>query len=288
MLNGAMSDAQLLAVNREADWKWAITSEDEWYKAAYHKNDGVSGNYFDYPTSSNSVPSNQMIDPDPGNNATYFNNGYTIGHLGAAEVGAHENSNSPYGTFDQGGNVWEWNEAVLPFGQRGVRGECYGGSFVKMHASVRWYGGVSDLYVPSLECSDVGFRVSGAEHDGDGVPDWRDNCPMTFNQDQADEDKDGVGDACDACLCTLEGVDVGLDGCPVGECHKPKMDTNGDLHIDANDFDAFSACYNGPTNLVSGDCLCVDTNGDQYVDANDFDMFSACYNGPANLPRCTE
>jgi len=29
-LNGATSDAALMAVNREADWKWAITSEDEW------------------------------------------------------------------------------------------------------------------------------------------------------------------------------------------------------------------------------------------------------------------
>jgi hypothetical protein len=25
-------------IQRNADWKWAITSEDEWYKAAYHKN----------------------------------------------------------------------------------------------------------------------------------------------------------------------------------------------------------------------------------------------------------
>ena len=51
-LNGATSNAGLTAVNREADWKWAIPTEDEWYKAAYHKNDGVTGNYFKYPTSS--------------------------------------------------------------------------------------------------------------------------------------------------------------------------------------------------------------------------------------------
>lgn len=43
-LNGAMTRSQLQAVNRNADWNWAITSEDEWYKAAYHKNDGVTGN----------------------------------------------------------------------------------------------------------------------------------------------------------------------------------------------------------------------------------------------------
>ena len=47
-LNGGTSHAALLAVSRKADWKWAITGEDEWYKAAYHKSDGVTGNYFDY------------------------------------------------------------------------------------------------------------------------------------------------------------------------------------------------------------------------------------------------
>ena len=30
-------------IQRSADAKWAVTSEDEWYKAAYHKNDGVTG-----------------------------------------------------------------------------------------------------------------------------------------------------------------------------------------------------------------------------------------------------
>ena len=38
-----MTVAQVMAVNREADWKWAIPTEDEWYKAAYHKNDGDHG-----------------------------------------------------------------------------------------------------------------------------------------------------------------------------------------------------------------------------------------------------
>jgi len=42
-LNGATSDAQLLDVVREDDATWVIPSEDEWYKAAYHKNDGVTG-----------------------------------------------------------------------------------------------------------------------------------------------------------------------------------------------------------------------------------------------------
>ena len=124
-LNGAMTDAELLAVVREADAIWFIPSEDEWYKAAYHYNDGVTGNYWDYPTGTDAGPSNDLIDPDPGNNATFYGypGDFTIGSpYYRTEVGAHENSDSPYGTFDQGGNVFEWNEAVLSGSYRGVRG----------------------------------------------------------------------------------------------------------------------------------------------------------------------
>jgi formylglycine-generating enzyme required for sulfatase activity len=154
-LNGATSDAALLAVIRETDWKWAITSEDEWYKAAYY--DGSGSTYFDYPTSSNSLPSNDLIDPDPGNNATFYDDGYTIGGpYYRTEVGAHENSDSPYGTFDQGGNVWEWNEAVLYGSYRCVRGGSFDsfGLDYRLHASFR--GG----HYPSFEYFAFGFRVS--------------------------------------------------------------------------------------------------------------------------------
>ena len=155
-LNGATTGAALTAVTRKLNWKWAIPSEDEWYKAAYHKNDGVTGNYFDYPTSSDSVPSNVLGNPtDPGNNATYDNGGYTIaGPYWRTEVGAHENSDSPYGTFDQGGNVWEWNEAVFGESYRGLRGGSFLNDGSPLHASYRYY------FSPAFEGYLAGFRVS--------------------------------------------------------------------------------------------------------------------------------
>jgi formylglycine-generating enzyme required for sulfatase activity len=164
-LNGAMGTETLQAVKRIADasraqWKkyYFIPTEDEWYKAAYHKNDGVTGHYFDYPTGSDGLPSNVLGNPtDPGNNATFYSNGWTLGSPSyRTEVGDHENSDSPYGTFDQGGNVWEWNEAIAFYGSfRGLRG----GSFYVndddfVHAAFRF------SHDPTLEIGSFGFRVS--------------------------------------------------------------------------------------------------------------------------------
>ena len=154
-LNGATSNEALLAVTRKAGWKWAITSEDEWYKGAYHKNDGATGNYWDYPTSSDSTPSNDLIDPDPGNNANFYQDGYTIDTpYWRTEVGEFENSESPYGTFDQGGNIWEWNEAIIESSYRGLRGGSFDNDLDVLHASLR------SSYYPTYEVITLGFRVS--------------------------------------------------------------------------------------------------------------------------------
>jgi len=158
-LNGATTDAALNAVSRELDWRWAITSEDEWYKAAYHKNDGMTGNYFDYPTSSNTAPGQDMADAS-GNNANYYTAPYVYpidSGKCTTVAGEFQNSDSPYGTFDQGGNVWEWNEALLYGVSRGLRG----GSFVygddySLRASTRY-----DFY-PPYDYYLIGFRISEA------------------------------------------------------------------------------------------------------------------------------
>ena len=41
---------------RHKDAYYCLPSEDEWYKAAYHENDGATANYWDYATGSNSAP----------------------------------------------------------------------------------------------------------------------------------------------------------------------------------------------------------------------------------------
>ena len=61
-----------------------------------------------------------------------------------------------YGTFDQGGNVMEWNDAVVDENQRGVRGGAYDYGFD--HLQSNFTNGVS--LNPVQEFDDVGFRVA--------------------------------------------------------------------------------------------------------------------------------
>lgn len=138
-----------------------VPSEDEWYKAAFY-DPAKSGEmrYWDYPTRSNLVPSN-VFDPNGTNNANYHdedgtgNGGYTIGApYYRTEVGTFTNSPSAYGTFDQGGNVWEWTEASFHSGSfRGIRGGGYYNSGSLLFAAVR------PMYEPTSAASDSGFRL---------------------------------------------------------------------------------------------------------------------------------
>ncbi len=106
-----------IAFARQPGPRFVIPTENEWYKAAYHdKNVGLAASYFDYPTGTNSVPGTDATEAtNAGNNANYRID-FGVYALGPpyyrTEVGEYQLSDSPYGTFDQGGNVWEWNETM--------------------------------------------------------------------------------------------------------------------------------------------------------------------------------
>ena len=169
-LNGAMTNGELIAIVREDDATWVIPSEDEWYKAAYHYNDGVTGNYWDYPTGSNMAPSSEA---PPGTDMTngsanYYGSDWAIGPpYYRTEVGAYDEkpSDSPCGTFDQGGNLWEWNEAVLNGPYRGVRGGSFSYYGERLHAGFRDYGDI-----PAYESDFIGFRVAEVSEPGSDIP----------------------------------------------------------------------------------------------------------------------
>ena len=126
-----------------------VPSENEWYKAAYYH--PIAGLYYDYPTGTNAVTGCVAPGSDTGNSANCFPYAYP-GSL--TDVGAYALSDSPSGTFDQGGNVWEWHEQIKSGSFRGLRG----GAWIVYPSYLA--AGSSDYDFPSAEGSFVGFRVA--------------------------------------------------------------------------------------------------------------------------------
>lgn len=185
LLGGAPLPSNGSAGTRNVGAKVFLTSENEWYKAAYHKNDGVTGNYWDYPTRTDTVPYSDnpstLNTPDDSNTANHYRNdslanGYNDGYSVTGspspvatnyltDVGAYSLSLSAYGTFDQGGNVWEWNESVVVAGHRGLRGGSWDFSGAPVLA-----GSLRHSEVAVGENNLMGFRVATSLFETAAVP----------------------------------------------------------------------------------------------------------------------
>ena len=143
------------SVVRRSTAKVFLPTLNEWYKAAYY--DGQAKRYYDYATGTDVMPSLLLVDPDPGNNANY-SMGLRQNSVGppywASEVGAFENSASPYGTHDQSGNVWEWTEGLSGNRNRVACGGAFGLGPEKLLFANRLELDAKD-WLPN-----VGFRVA--------------------------------------------------------------------------------------------------------------------------------
>jgi len=114
-----------------------IPTEDEWYKAAYYN--GNTSTYSLYPNGQNSITTADA----------HYNTS------SSTNVGSYVGKSSMYGTFDQGGNVWEWNDAVIEEGSaRGLRGGSWNYDEDFLRSSGRNVDG------PSNEDIAVGFRLA--------------------------------------------------------------------------------------------------------------------------------
>lgn len=131
-----------------------LPSEDEWYKAAYHQNNGVTADYWDYATGSNAIPTAVASGTGAG---TAVYDGVAAS---PAEVG-NAGGLSAYGTRGQNGNVWEWGESAFaipndnsPSEPRVVRG----GGRDSNESAQRSSNRVS--VNPATETNSLGFRVA--------------------------------------------------------------------------------------------------------------------------------
>jgi len=167
-LNGAVSG---VGFTRDINADFSLPSENEWYKAAYYDQSlsGGGGGYWLYPTANNSVPNSRNGSASDPNSANFFrddgiangfNGGYAVNNSLAppagnalTTVGAFSLADSFYGTFDQGGNVWEWNEAVIG-ASLGIRGGSWSGNETALRSSTR------SSFSPANQSAIVGFRIS--------------------------------------------------------------------------------------------------------------------------------
>lgn len=142
-----------------------IPTENEWYKAAYYdpSASGPADDYWLYPTRSDSAPTIATAGAtgdisNPGANVANYNYGAdwnaqdgnvtTVGSAGPLSA-------SYYGTYDQGGNVWEWNEAKSG-GNRGLRGASWIDELNIMPSTLINNG------APTLEDFFFGFRLASS------------------------------------------------------------------------------------------------------------------------------
>lgn len=125
-----------------------LPDEDEWYKAAYY--DPVLESYFAYPAGESATTKCAKPGGDNGNAA---NCNYAVND--SAEVGSYPLSESPNGSYDQGGNAAEWTQTASG-SNRVLRGGSWASTASFLSAAQR------SLTAPSSHWADVGFRVARA------------------------------------------------------------------------------------------------------------------------------
>ena len=151
--------------NTRAAPTFFIPTENEWYKAAYFTPDkGGSPGYYLYATQQDIAPAN-----NPAATSGPIAN-YLVGPIYSVtqsavfsptqnyltDVGAFATSGSYYGTFDQNGNVYQWNDLSGAAGKfRGLRGGFWAGGAVTLQKSTFTQA------TATRQANDTGIRLVG-------------------------------------------------------------------------------------------------------------------------------
>jgi formylglycine-generating enzyme required for sulfatase activity len=147
LLGGTPTPSNAINITRNPGAKVFLPSHNEWYKAAYYQPAAAGGDadsYWRQPTGTNTPvhsdqpPGDSSIQNNVGNIArddglangyddgyavtgsSFFDDTFTQNYL--TDVGAYAATSNYYGTFDQAGNVWEWNDTLFDGAFRGLRG----------------------------------------------------------------------------------------------------------------------------------------------------------------------
>jgi formylglycine-generating enzyme required for sulfatase activity len=112
LLGGTPEPLNAAVVVRNPDARFFLPTEDEWYKAAFY--DGEAGRYWFSPTGTDVPITCGPEGPTPNTANCGGANGDEQPFVGGrfSPVGAYTGSPSPWGTFDQGGNVFEYTETL--------------------------------------------------------------------------------------------------------------------------------------------------------------------------------
>lgn len=158
-----------------------LPTVNEWHKAAYH--DPSQTRRYRWYSSGNTRPTRATANSvgdinNPGPNVANYDqvanwNGSAIGNVTTVGSAGPE-SESYYGTADQTGNLWEWNEWWRGTGWRGKAG----GSFVES-ASAQGSWSIAGSAAATIEVFSFGFRPARAvacqaDLDGSGIVDLAD------------------------------------------------------------------------------------------------------------------
>lgn len=134
---------------RGSNATWVLPTEDEWYKAAYYS--ASNALYYNYPNGSDALP----VEPTDETTPREMNFGdapYWQGTVYFTSTG-QTTAASPYGTYDQGGNVREWTETrSVQFPDHMIRG----GAFTQ--PALYLYSGTTQGTNPDTEGL-IGFRL---------------------------------------------------------------------------------------------------------------------------------
>jgi hypothetical protein len=156
LLGGTATPSNGTTVTRNAGANIVLTSENERYKPAYQN--AVSTSYFADPAGSNTQT--VCATPTATANRAHCNN--AVGDL--TVKGNYTGSANPYGSFDQGGNVWEWNEAIISGSYRGRRGGAFGVGADFHAASYRLGSDPTRRFADALQC-DVSRYFASIDHE---------------------------------------------------------------------------------------------------------------------------